>query len=95
MKYNVTLYLNDGKGTTGIYKAKVSFSYNPATYGNGYYMGIESVLEPFGIGSYDIRYDNAFHIGHEIPYIVQFYSNTYTGKNGSWKLIGIRVHEAE
>lgn len=93
--FNVTLHVNDGEGTTEIIKATVEFSYNPDTYGNGYCMGVTSKAEPFGVQGYDIRYDKDFHKDAMIPYIVSFYANKYSGKNGSWKLIGIRVHEAE
>ena len=94
-QYNVTLYLNNNKGTTKVYNAKVSFSYNPDTYGNGYYMGIESDLEPFGFSSYDIRYDTEFNKEEKMVYIMQFFSNRFNGKNGAWKMIGIKIHEAE
>lgn len=94
-KYNVTLYLNDGKGKTEVLKATVDFEHNPETYGNGFYMGIKAPFEAFGYQGYDIRYDREFDKEYPIPYIVRFFCNRFTGKNGSWKLIGIRVHEAE
>lgn len=95
MKYNVTYHLNDGEGKTEIFKSVVTFYKHPTQYGNGYGMHIKSNAEPFGASIIDIRYDKDFNPESPIPYIVQFYANRYTGKNESWKLIGIRVHEAE
>ena len=95
MQYNAKIYLNDGNGTTNVYDAQIEFQHDPKQYGNGYCMVVTSKLEAFGKQGYDIRYDKDFHADYPIEYIVSFYSRLYTGKDGSWKLIGIRVHEAE
>lgn len=95
MKYNVTYHLNDGEGKTEIFKSVVSFYKHPNQYGNGYGMHIKSSAEPFGASVIDIRYDKTFNPLFPIPYIVQHYASRFTGYDGSWKLIGIRVHEAE
>ena len=95
MQYNAKIYLNDGNGRTEVYNAKIEFVHDPNQYGNGYSMGIESKLEPFYRQGYDIRYDRDFNKDYPIEYIVTFYSRRFNGKNGAWKLIGIRVHEAE
>lgn len=94
-KYNVTVFVNDGNGTTETLKGTVEFSCDPDQYGNGYSMGIRGLGEPFWGQGYDIRYDTEFDPANEIGYIVRFYTNRYTGKNGWWKLIGIRVFEAD
>ena len=93
-QYNVTLYLSDN-GKAVVSKAKVEFRCDSEDYGNGYYMGVRSDLEPFGFSAYDIRYDREFDPARKIPYIVQFYANRFTGHGGSWELTGINVHEAE
>lgn len=94
-QYNVWFDICNGKGRSLQFDAKVEFSVDSEDYGNGYYMVIKSENEPFGISSYDIRYDKDFHRKFKISYIVQFYSNRYNGENGAWTLTGIRVHEAE
>ena len=99
-QFNVTYYITgenrQGNGSeTLVFKAKISFECNPKDYGNGYYMGIESKGEAFGFQAYDIRYDTEFSKDRMLEYIVRFYANRYNGKNGSYKLTGIRVHEAE
>lgn len=94
-KYNVKVFVNDGKGETEILKGTVEFDHNPDQYGNGYSMGIRGLGEAFGLQGYDIRYDREFNPANMIGYIVRFYTNRYTGKDGWWKLIGIRVHEAD
>lgn len=94
-RYNVNYTINSGDGRTMSFKVIVEFAHVENTYGNGYHMCIEGESEPFGFTSYDIRYDSSFDIEDAIPYIAQVFSNRYTGKDGSWKLIGIRVHEAE
>ena len=95
MQYTAKIYLNNGEGTTNIYDAKIEFEHDPEQYGNGYTMVVDSKLEPWRVQGYDIRYDRDFNKDFPIEYIVTFYSRRFTGKNGSWKLIGIRVHEAE
>ncbi len=91
-KYNVTYHINNGEGKTAIIKAKVEFVTNPDDYGNGTYMAIEGSEESFGESYYDIRYDMSYTPGMEIPYIVSYYAERYSK---TWKLIGIRVHEAD
>ena len=94
MRYNVTIYVNDGNGKTEIAKGAVEFQKKPGDYGNGYHMGVEGLDEPFHMGCYDIRYDKTFRADNALAYIVQFFSDKYCG-DGAWKLVGIRVHEAE
>lgn len=93
-RFNVTYTLNDGDGTTETFKATVGFSGSADDYGNGYYMGIKSKAEPFGLQGYDIRYDTTFSIDRAISYIADFYERRYNGKNGAWSLKGIRIFEA-
>lgn len=94
--YNVTYHIaKAGTGESMTVKATVEFACNPEDYGNGYYMGIRSKNEPFGFSSYDIRYDTGFDRNQKITYIARFFDHRYTGNNGSWKLIGIRIWEAE
>ena len=94
-KYNVTVWVNDGKGCTETLKGTIEFDCDPDQYGNGYGMGIRGLGEAFGFQGYDIRYDKNFRSDDMIGYIVRFYTNRYTGKDGWWKLVGIRVFEAE
>lgn len=97
-RYKVSVHLARN-GEAYAFDAIVSFAHNPDTYGNGYYMGIESKEEPFGFQSYDIRYDKDFCSDFMIEYIVQFFSRKFDGKttkyDTNWKLTGIRVHEYE
>ena len=95
MKFNVTVYVNNGEGETEILKGSIEFSCDPNQYGNGYSMGITGLGEAFGFQGYDIRYDKDFNKDEPILYIADWYSHVYNGKDGRWKLIGIRVHEAE
>lgn len=73
----------------------VEFYHSGGDYGNGWGMAIKSKHEPFGLQSYDIRYDHDFSRYHMIAYIVQFYSSRFDGKDGTWKLIGITVNETD
>ena len=104
MYYNVTIhitgedYSSDERPRPMIaleYSGHVEFYHHPNDYGNGYGMYVEMKTEPFGGQGYDIRYDKDFHKDDPISYIVQFFSRRYNGKDGAWKLMGIRVHEAE
>ncbi len=94
-QYNITYHVNDGKGKTEVIKGTIKFSYDPEQYGNGYSMYIETPAEAWGGQGYDIRYDTTFHKTPRIAWIVNYFCNRYDGENGRWKLIGIRVHEAE
>ena len=80
-------------------EANIEFCYDPEDYGNGYYMHVESKEEPFGGQLYDIRYDKDFNPDYLMEYIMAFYSRRFDGKptkyDVKWKLIGIRIHEAE
>lgn len=93
--FNVTYTINNGRGETKSFKTKVFFGGKANDYGNGYYMGIKGVGEPFGSQGYDIRYDSSFNIDRAISYIADFYERRYDGKNGAWSLIGIRIFEAD
>lgn len=76
-------------------KAKVSFSYDPDDYGNGYYMFIEGKEEPWGGQGYDIRYDRTFKLAKAISYIVRHFEDRFDGEDGAWTLLGIKVAEAD
>lgn len=93
--FKVTIMVNDGKGKSEAMKGTVSFVQNPNDYGNGYHMNVKMPDEPWGTQGYDIRYDDDFSEDDMISYIVRFYAQKYSGKKSAWKLIGIRVHEAE
>lgn len=95
-KFKVTYHVSKaetGESYTG--EAVVAFAYDPEGYGNGYSMGIESKDEAFGFSAYDIRYDTGFDRNQKITYVARFYDHRYTGNNGSWKLLGIRIWEYE
>ena len=94
-QFNITLYLNDGDGKAETFKGTAEFAKKKDDYGNGYHMFIKMATEPWGGQSYDIRYDTDFHSNRMIEYLTGFFSNRFTGENGSWKMVGIRVHEAE
>lgn len=93
-KYNVTVFLNNEDGEAMTLKGTVGFSKNKNDYGNGYYMGVEGLGEPFNIQSYDIRYDLDFNEDEMLLYIVRFYHERFKSSN-RWSMAGIRVHEAE
>ena len=98
MDFAVTVHLNkqDEKMSKAItLKHRISFYYDPDQYGNGFTMVIEGKDQPFGEQGYDIRYDKDFHCDNAIAYILSFYANRYDGKNGAWKLTGIRAFEAD
>ena len=94
-QYNVWFGIVDDGGNTASFDAKVEFYRFDEDYGNGYYMGIESPCEPFGKQGYDLRYNLSFSPNQKIPFIVQFFADRYDGKDGAWKLTGIRVFEKE
>lgn len=95
-QYTLTYYVTkEGEGKTEIIKGKIEFSCDPEDYGNGYTMYIETPAEQFGGQAYDIRYDTTFLETPRIAWIVNYFCNRYDGKDRRWKLIGIRVHEAE
>ena len=77
------------------FKVRVSFSYSPDDYGNGYYMFIEGQNEPFGGQGYDIRYDRNFNRNKKIGYIARYFENRYDGENGAWTLLAIKIAEAD
>ena len=92
--FNLTYHVcKDGEGVT--VKGRVEFHHDPEQYGNGYSMYIQSSAEAFGGQGYDIRYDKQFNPENMIGYIVNYFAARYDGKNGRWKLIGIRVWESE
>lgn len=97
--FNVRIYVSSYEGESEVLEGKITFTCDPDQYGNGYTMGIEGLGEPFGYQGYDIRYDKEFDKDEELLYIVKFYMNRYDGKEYEygrhWKLLGIRVHEAE
>ena len=98
MTYAVNVHLTRN-GESYNFDAQISFAHDPDTYGNGFYMGIKSKEEAFGLQSYDIRYDKDFNKDFPIEYIVSFYSRRFDGKeteyDTKWKLSGIHVYEAD
>ena len=94
MQFTAKVFLKSDEGESREYDAKIDFVRDPKQYGNGYTMGVESKLEPFGRQGYDIRYDRDFNSEYPIEYIVAFFSRRFNGKNGAWKLTGIHVNEA-
>lgn len=97
-QYNATVHVAKN-GESVVFKAQISFSYDPDGYGNGYSMGVRSSEEAFGFQGYDLRYNKDFDPDYLIEFIVMFYSRRYDGNptqyDTKWKLMGIRVHEAE
>ena len=94
-QFKVTYHIGNDEGKSMVFNSVVEFSHDPDTYGNGWYMGIEGKDESFGFGTYDIRYDTNFRRDQMLLYIAQFYAYRYTGKNGSYKLMGIKISESE
>lgn len=92
--YNVTLFLNNQEGEATVLKGTVEFGKNENDYGNGYWMSVEGLGEPFNVQGYDIRYDTEFRADEMLLYIVKFYHDKFKS-NSRWNLAGIRVHEAE
>lgn len=92
--FNITIHLCRN-GESLLYKGSVEFFKQDNDYGNGYGMYIKCQTEPFGSQSYDIRYDKDFDENNMLLYIVDFFAHRFSGKNGGWKLTGIRVYEAE
>ena len=84
---------DNGKEMTLTFDVTVEFSYDPDTYGNGYYMGVTGKGEPFGCSFYDIRYDKEFSPSNKMEYVLRFFANKYSGKNGSWKLKKLFIEE--
>jgi len=98
MTFSATIHIAKQSGDTAkalTFENRISFSYDPDTYGNGFYMYVKGKNEPFGGQAYDIRYDKEFRHDFPIAYILSFYASRYNGKNGAWKMTGIRVHEAD
>ena len=95
--YNVALYLNgtgEEEGKSLILGGTVEFEHNEGQYGNGFYMVVKGLGEPFNVQGYDIRYDKDFDKDKPIPYIVNFYANKYT-KKSRYELAGIGINETE
>lgn len=88
-QYNITLTINNGDGKTKTLKERAEFACNPNDYGNGYHMYLET---PSGGQGYDLRYESTFNHENIIAWLANFFAEMYSG---SWKLIGIRIHEAE
>ena len=92
--FDITLSLLNEEGNQEDYEGQVEFYNNPNQYGNGYGMLVVCKTEPFGRQTYDLRYDKDFDRNNKISYITQFFSSRFTGKDGSYKLIGIQVKES-
>lgn len=99
-QYNVTYNISgrdynstDNKLAWETVVAKVTFSHDPDTYGNGYHMGIKSKVEQFGFQGYDLRYDRTFSPERIISWLAKYFENRYDGKDGRWKLFGISIEE--
>lgn len=86
-KVAITILGHDDDGNERLISqdATIDFSYDPDTYGNGYYMGITGKDEPFGCSCYDIRYDQDFDPKNKMAYIALFYDTMYSGERGAWK----------
>ena len=84
---------DNGKEMTLTFDVTVEFSYDPDTYGNGYYMGIKGKDEPFGFSGYDIRYDHDFDPKNKMAYVMGFFANRYSGSKHSWKLKALSIKE--
>ena len=93
-KYIVKVFLNDKEGKSMTIEGTVSFERNENTHGNGYYMGVDGLDEPWGKQGYDIRYDKDFHRDEMILYIVKFYSDRFKD-NSRYNMVGISVLEAK
>lgn len=75
--------IEDREIKTRTYEA--TFFTHEEGYGNRTYLHIG---EDF---CFDIRYDTDYHQGQEIAYLAQFASDRWTGKNGSWLLVGLQI----
>lgn len=84
---------DDKTEMTLVEDVKIMFSYDDEDYGNGYYMAIKGKCEPFGLSSYDIRYDMDFNPADKMGYITSFYRNLYSGEGRKWKLMSISIEE--
>jgi hypothetical protein len=88
MKYNYTLTL-ERDGETITFNPEVEFSQDKDTYGNGFYM----IVNNCGLGyfnSFDCRYDKRLNPKKLNEYFPVFARDTWTGKNGSARIVEIK-----
>lgn len=90
---DVTLVSPDFKDTQ-ILKLIVKFGGAKNDYGNGTYMLVKSRDSGSFEQCYDIRYDKEFDSNMPESYIINWVYNYWTGKKGSWHVIGcsIKLH---
>ena len=74
-------------------KHEVFLSKDTDTYGNGCHLALRNT-ETGVTNYYDVRYEAWFHTDNIIQSIVTFAFMTWSGENGSWHIIDIRVGKA-
>lgn len=86
MKYKMAVTIYNPKAEAGmnsdlVYIMECEFTYNPDTYGNGYYVLISAdTFENF----YDLRYDDSFHKDKPEVWLANWAYTYWSGKNGAY-----------
>lgn len=66
------------------------------SYGNGYYIWIECVTQGcYSSQGIDLRYNRHFTPTYFLAYATKWACENWSGKNGSYRLIGIDLKEIE
>jgi hypothetical protein len=87
MKYNYTLTLERDNEVITL-APEVTFSEDKETYGNGFYMKVDNCGFGF-MNCFDCRYDKRLNPKKLNEYFPAFARDTWTGKNGSAKVVTI------
>ena len=90
MNYKMIVTISDpetkkGMNSTMVMDLRAEFSYNPETYGNGYYLAIYNENKSF-LNSYDLRYDDSFHKHDKLGFLASWAANYWTGTEGAYKI---------
>lgn len=89
-QYTMSVTIKSEDGEVKIFDfPDVWFSTDDEGYGNRTYLRVDNYKY------YDIRYDTSYSSNQEIAYLSQWASNYWSGENGAWKLVGIKIERKD
>lgn len=94
MNYRMKVTITDPNTPKGMmselfFDLACNFSYNPDTYGNGYYVSIQS--KDFYKQLIDLRYDKTFDRNNKEKWLKEWANNYWTGENGTWSIKHLEI----
>ena len=97
MKYIMNVVVQNPRNKeTESYNLDCTFCFDKNGYGNKYYLMIDCTNHrEIGFPNYDLRYDETFDSEHKVEFLTRWAEDYWSGKNGAWEVIDIRIRAKE